>query len=210
MHKQTIKKYKQEFEHWLNGGDVLIMETFGGWSKKTSENWNFRGPYVINDEYVEFRKALAVGSTIQIMVTSEKENYWRDLTNPQFNEPKEKYRIKPNCTEEIKIGDWAILYFPSLENKNENDCCVKVKGIKDNDFYSDYQCRQRISEDENNSGDFYISKKWHPKEGDWVVPDSGLNNDSFIVVKYDKIKLIPERCQPYMGTLPDSLREENK
>lgn len=48
-------------------------------------------------------------------------------------------------------------------------------------------------------------RKWKPKEGDWVIPDTGIDihNDTFIVYKYQiRGSILPDRCQPFIGTLP--------
>lgn len=48
---------------------------------------------------------------------------------------------------------------------------------------------------------------WKPKDGDWVIPDSGISDDTFIVYKYEeKGFLIPNRCQPFLGQLPKNLK----
>lgn len=45
-------------------------------------------------------------------------------------------------------------------------------------------------------------QKWHPKEGDWVIPDTGIDEDMFVVMRYNGVSLIPSRCQPFIGELP--------
>lgn len=47
---------------------------------------------------------------------------------------------------------------------------------------------------------------WIPEEGEWVIPDSGIKDDSFVVCKYrHQGGLLPRRCEPFIGTLPKSL-----
>ena len=68
MKTELIKKYKKEFDSWLDDKSSIIM----GYNKsKTLEpeieglnfiDWTFdRGIFILNDEYVELRKALAEG-----------------------------------------------------------------------------------------------------------------------------------------------------
>ena len=68
MNKELILKYKTEFDHWLNGGK-LRHKAYGKW-EQTNNIWSCRtadiAAVVIDDQYVEFRKALAEGKTIQI------------------------------------------------------------------------------------------------------------------------------------------------
>lgn len=45
-------------------------------------------------------------------------------------------------------------------------------------------------------------EKWHPKEDEWVIPDTGIDEDIFVVMKYNGISLIPERPRPFIGELP--------
>ena len=44
---------------------------------------------------------------------------------------------------------------------------------------------------------------WTPKVGEWVIPDTGVYEDMFVVMKYNGISLIPNRCQPFIGELPE-------
>ena len=48
---------------------------------------------------------------------------------------------------------------------------------------------------------------WTPEPGEWVIPDTGVNEDMFVVMKYNGISLIPNRCQPFIGELPSNLKD---
>ena len=48
---------------------------------------------------------------------------------------------------------------------------------------------------------------WTPEPGEWVIPDTGVNEDMFVVMKYNGISLIPNRCQPFIGELPYKLKD---
>jgi len=112
MNKEVIKKYKKEFDWWLNGGTVLLKTTEGAWQEKINDHWQYKGPYVINDEYTKFRKALAEGKTIQIKSCGIGDD--SDYVNLIFTDNKpieafcvEDLRIKPD-EPKFKVGDWAI------------------------------------------------------------------------------------------------------
>ena len=48
--------------------------------------------------------------------------------------------------------------------------------------------------------------KWIPEPGEWVIPDTGINEDMFVVMKYNGVSLIPDRCEPFIGKLPSNLK----
>ena len=65
--------------------------------------------YVINDEFYEFRKALAEGKSIQMLCRYDSmEPIWDDMTEViksiGFVDVKENYRIKPE-EPKFKVGD---------------------------------------------------------------------------------------------------------
>lgn len=115
MNKELILKYKDEFDYWLKGGKILMH--YGKWVPVTLDaKWEFfisdlekigSFGYVIDDEYVELRKALAEGKTIQYYVDGF--TGWQDV-NSIGNHciiGKNNYRIKPD-EHKFKEGDWVI------------------------------------------------------------------------------------------------------
>ena len=70
MNKELIKKYKAEFDHWLNGGKLLIRNNDENiWINMTEAHWDMNHETVsiiINDEFSELRKALCDGETIDV------------------------------------------------------------------------------------------------------------------------------------------------
>ena len=79
MDKLTVKNNKREFDFWLEDGEVLYRyinsehhaET--GW-QKMPDGVNFFSPkchYVINDDAVEFRKAIVDGKKIEFFDIKE-------------------------------------------------------------------------------------------------------------------------------------------
>ena len=117
MNKQLINKYKPEFDHWLNDGEVLYkhINSDAWWH----EPWNYSPDYVkaiiINDEYVEFRKALVEGKTIESKVihciSNNSCHYGEELpwaidTSGKFKGMPDLYRIKSD-EPKFKVGDFV-------------------------------------------------------------------------------------------------------
>ena len=100
MNKELIKKYKAEFDHWLNGGELLSKhpdET--KWYLVTVVLWNCpKMQYIINDEYVEFRQALAEGKTVEVAIDhNDIDGYiWKSVEDDEFHHFNiDEIRIKP-------------------------------------------------------------------------------------------------------------------
>ena len=107
MNKQLINKYKLEFDHWLNGGKLLCYtEVDGPYYEVTDEKWDFVCDigFIINDEYSEFRKALAEGKAIEYLGQSS--NLWHEVPEPDFSLHPTCYRIKPD-EPKFKVGDFV-------------------------------------------------------------------------------------------------------
>ena len=146
MNTELIKKYKKEFDYWVNGGKIL-MHYGNKWIPVTLDaKWEFfisdleemrSFGYVIADEYVEFRKALAEGKTVQYNFGSfgqhkqDFPNVWKDLNLSigilSDRAHPENYRIKPEPI--FKTGDWV--YIPELDGNpceyREDLCCLGLK-----------------------------------------------------------------------------------
>ena len=122
MNKDLIKKYKAEFDHWMDDGNVqafYIKDDEPKWltdeeciEYEGRDNFshiikNLLGPddvlIIIDDEYIEFRKALAEGKIIQLDEAakfSDPNRGWVDLSCKSFGSsthlfPVNYYRIKP-------------------------------------------------------------------------------------------------------------------
>ncbi len=140
MNKELIKKYKAEFEHWLNGGKLicLIDNPNENWFQVLPNSQVFESSYtfpikhiVINDEYVEFRKALAEGKTVQ--VNNLFNDAWTDIITPKFTCRVEYYRIKPE-EPQFKVGDFVrntssdiIFKYDDTMLAPDSSCCIKWK-----------------------------------------------------------------------------------
>ena len=162
MNKKVIKKYRDVFDWWLDGGSVWCKDN-DKWQLADVIGWFSNVIYVQNDQYAEFRKAQADGKVIQCNIIegqSEQEHYaykdsqWYAVEN--FKYASSHYRIKPD-EPKFKVGDWAI-------------------GTEDHKIY-------QVTRRDINCA--YL-KKWEPQEGDWVcfpVYVDGIE-ERYIVSKY--------------------------
>ena len=124
MNKELIKKYKKEFDHFLNGGKLLCsLKDDLKWINATEATWNFKDEenivIIINDKYSHLRKALIEGKIIQIWEVTEqhdsdssKDIYgWKDFKSFKPHSPFggeiHNYRIKPKESE-FKVGDFVM------------------------------------------------------------------------------------------------------
>lgn len=114
MNKELIKKYKVEFDHWLNGGKLLYAsydldeKNYSAWYElhhdcKWDYNNAYRFKFIINDAYVEFRKALAEGKNVQYQ---DREGFWNKIKYTLEEYHLEELRIKPE-EPKFKVGDWV-------------------------------------------------------------------------------------------------------
>ena len=119
MDKKFILNHRKEFDHWLNDGNLLKRtydhedRKYSDWYKSDImsdyELWQnsiYKPQIIIDDEYVELRKALIDGKTIQfydIVKQHETEPSldvygWRDFKsfkpNSSFTFAVDRYRIK--------------------------------------------------------------------------------------------------------------------
>lgn len=221
MNKELILKYKNEFDHWLNGGEILTYNNHHGiWHRLHPDNkWDFTKDlqedeeynsygYVINDEYVEFRKALAEGKTIQIAGLNPiahphaHKNTWEDMQGTVFNKAIELYRIKPE-EPKFKIGDWI----------RQGDYVIKVYRIDSDYYYA------------KGNGCIAIDKaeKWEPRRGQlcwfWapaekLLPKLGkflqmdVHNQYYASFGSGDYSCESHLyCEPFMVALPEYIKE---
>lgn len=199
MNKALILKYKTEFDYWLNSGNVQVY-----YKKDDEPKWltdeecieyeshdnfshiirNSLEPedvlIIIDDEYIEFRKALAEGNTIQYYeciyqhemdVNLNRYDWldWKSATPSSSFTKTLKYRIKPE-EPKFKVGDWLIeihsgSYAKVLEVFTQE---VRVKL---------YDCNSIITTENT---DF---KLWKPQLGELVILDN--KNDIISIIKYN-------------------------
>lgn len=208
MNKQLITTYFEEFKHWLNGGKILSKYTLlAEWSDTQSEDiWRVpdggrsKALIVIDDEYVEFRKALAEGKTIQcnakegendITYTAYGDTWWVDTT--EFKYATRFYRVKPE-EPKFKVGDWVV------HNGVVKQVTKAVDGLIDS---LDNQVAVIMKEES--------LEPWKPKQGEWcIVYDSreDSNPQTIIVQRWNsKYKWKP---LPFTGKLPPYIMDKNK
>ena len=96
MNKEVIKKYKDVFDYWLDGGKVWFREEHGDWCKYSNPKWegSLNNHFVQDDQYFKLRKALCDGKVIQGLTIQRKE--WVDIKCPSFTDKVTDYRIKPD------------------------------------------------------------------------------------------------------------------
>lgn len=97
MNKDLILRYKEQFDYLLNGGTILGRYSKNSkWESLRLEAFQDKRDFseiIINDEYVELRKALAEGKTIQIFnIHTER---WIDIDKILENTDIALYKIKP-------------------------------------------------------------------------------------------------------------------
>ena len=133
MNKELIKKYKAEFDHWLNGGKLLSKYTLiPTWSDCQSEDiWRIPDEniskvlIVINDEYATYRKALAEGKIVEVATDhNDIDGYiWESIEDDDFHYFNiDEIRIKPEDPK-FNVGDWITDGIEVWQHKE--NCRVK-------------------------------------------------------------------------------------
>ena len=223
MIKELIKKYKVEFNHWLDGGTLLHRhfdhkkQEFDIW-EVCDEGflWNvkpIKHPcIIINDEYVEFRKALAEGKTIQYNpIHARTHNRWDDIKsiNPGKDDTISCYRIKPE-EPQFKAGDFVRINSPS----GQQFISIISYINKDNTVTL------------NKESVAYISDciKWKPKHGElvWVTDYKSKNiarlgrydaytstrelaTGGYRLQEYEQV--VFEYCEPFLNSKPSWFKD---
>ena len=190
MNKQLITTYFEEFKHWLNGGKLQAKFVNDPWEEASKDIFSYSMVnfiLVIDDEYVEFRKALAEGKTIQYYNDSFMK--WQDCINQispsrQFLVHPTKYRIKPEVPK-FKVGDWITDGIEVWQHKE--NCRVK------------------------NQINWNL---WQPQPGEWCWYSKW---DKIVCVEFYLCKFVldmnevePEfkhKYEPFIGELPTFLKE---
>ena len=223
MNKELIKKYKTEFDHWLNGGKVISKYTLiPTWSNCQSEDiWRIPDKniskvlIVINDEYATYRKALAEGKTIQYINSNgeiKSLDEWDNIGWKQFKGCVENYRIKPE-EPKFKVGDWVV-------NKTSKQRIIKkVASIPYGDSVT-------VGDTEVGINVMLINdlELWKPKKGEYCwfwnkgttitvlelleIVDDG-NRKYFAAMPNIPHSLggYYQYCEPFLGKLPTKLQE---
>lgn len=213
MNKELINKYKHEFDHWLNEGSVLINSDLGWCPIATEFAWSCNisvdALLVINDEYVEFRKALTEGKTIQL---NEAEKFadsnrgWVDLSCKSFGKsthlfPINYYRIKPD-EPKFKVGDF-VRYIHTTYPR-----ALEINNINGGRYYfinSEMSCLEHELE------------PWTPVKNEWCwFYDKAYNKYSHLAKfnemwknKFRSTTDTPwQFCEPFLNSLPSYLKDK--
>ena len=220
MNKQLIKMYFEEFNQWLNGGNVQVY-----YKKDDEPKWltdeecieyeghdNFNHIMqnslepedvliIIDDEYIEFRKAFAEGKTVQEQDYFSKE--WRDMKTDDFHCASHMryegvYRIKPEVPK-FKVGDWVV----------HNGVAKRVTKVVDGLIDSLDNQVAVIMKDES-------LELWEPKEGDFcwfwnksnIYPKIATFTNKSLGMYYADISNDGfDFCEPCLGRLPSTIEQ---
>lgn len=213
MDKEVIKKYKKEFDHWLDDGAIWVKYKLPNdttvWIRRHPKNdvsvkWDeayytkngAEIAYAIDDEYVELRKASADGKIIQHNIGNL--GVWHVHTaSMSFNDPltfedgTPCYRIKPD-EPEFKVGDYV--YYSSENRILKIIPTEQVLNYQGSMYTTLYAAR-------NNR----CMTKWEPKEGDVVIAwydkggGSGTTHKVIDVVTLRSGGLMLLNCHWFLG-----------
>ena len=198
MNKELIKKYKTEFDHWLNGGKVISKYTLiPTWSNCQSEDiWRIPDEniskvlIVINDEYATYRKASAEGKVVEVATDyNDVDGYiWKSMEDKEFHYFNiDEIRIKPE-EPQFKAGNWVV--------------------------HPDAKAPWKLSQNSINHLDNSKLELWQPQLGEWCwFWDSGnfpeLRQFKRILIsnKYQSYQTFTyDYCEPFLGKLPTTLK----
>ena len=208
MNKELINKYKPEFDHFLNEGKILYkhIHSIAWWN---DEPWDYSPVYItaiiINDEYSEFRKALAEGKTIEYLGQSS--NVWHEVPEPDFILHPTCYRIKPDGPK-FKVGDF-VRYVHSTPAK-----ALEINNINGNRYYftnSEMSCLEHELE------------SWTPIKGEWCWFYDNLDSKYSHLTQFYDMSISEDNslstfmsspitkwyyCEPFINSLPSYLKDK--
>jgi len=166
MTKEQVKKHGKVIKWFCDNSSKGVYKlTSIGWKQVFEPNFYPTDKYVQNDEYVEFRKALADGKLIQYL----NGHTWVDISIAAFSLPVENYRIKPD-EPKFEKGDWVI-----YDNQSEYE--LGQWNEVSNEKYNKSTCK-----------DCYT--KWKPQGGELCVfwdNDNIHKREFWVVSKFESI-----------------------
>ena len=222
MNKELIKTYFEEFKHWLSGGNVQVY-----YKKDDEPKWltdkecieyeghdnfshimqNSLEPedvlIIIDDEYIEFRRALAEGKIVEVATDyNDVDGYiWKSMEDKEFHHFNvDEIRIKPE-EPKFKVGDWVV------NKKSKQRIIKKVTSV-----YSD---SDTVTVGDSKVGINVMLIKdleiWQPVIGEWCVmydTEEDPDADSITLQKWDgKGKWTPI---PFIGQLPPYIKDSDE
>ncbi len=208
MNKELIKKYKAEFNHWLNGGAIQVKFVNDPWEEAPEDIFSYNAVnfvLVIDDEYIEFRKALVEGKAIECLNWDDK---WQDLieNNIKFeNINLSRLRINPE-EPKFKECDWVI----------HNGEYKKVTKVIDG-------CIDSLDNQPAVISKFDVLELWKPKNNEyfWYKNDlvkfdetqtnaglllQSVRGCSYYGCSYYPSENFEDFCEPFIGNLPSNLK----
>ncbi len=229
MNKQLINKYKLEFDHWLKEGSVLINSDLGWCPIATEFTWSCNisvdALLVINDEYVELRKALAEGKIIQIYDAIYQHEYdpsldrfgWRDFksftASSSFSKTPDLYRIKPD-EPKFRVGDF-VRVAPKSNRAITNSGTTEFTGIiRFIDKHNLYNIEGIYDTDWFESDDI---QPWTPVKGEWCWFYDSEYSKSTALAKFNEMWKNKFRsttntpwnfCEPFLNSIPSYLKDK--
>ena len=206
MNKQLIKTYFEEFKYWLDGGKLQAKFVYDQWEKAPKDIFSYSMVnfiLVIDDEYVEFRKALAEGKEVEYLSSRDT---WENLKENCIiidAVPVRDLRIKPDVPK-FKVGDWVV----------HNGIYKRVtKAVDDLIDSLDNQVAVIMKEES--------LELWKPKKEEyfWFMNDlvkfhETQTNAGILLHSargcsyYQNDKDFGELCEPFIGELPSNLKQE--
>jgi hypothetical protein len=217
MNIDLIKKYKKEFDHHINDGKVLhCYNSDFLWCSSGLGIWETNSlnvtHVIINDEYVEFRKALAEGKTVQFSSDISTE-HWVNLELPVFNKDY-RYRTKPD-EPKCKVGDW-VRTFKQYNAEYNNSAFAKndIYKLTESNIWLFEEADKRRFSYEDSTPYFEL---WKPQPGEWYwdkdhkkLLKCSTHNDCVFKSKNQHGKgfySILKHCEPFIGELPTYLKD---
>ena len=233
MNKELIKTYFEEFKHWLNGGNIQVYYKLDNilrwWTDKEfmescnngNDNFSHMIKYslepkdvliIIDDEYIEFRKALAEGKIVEYSITDLNRNHIRwvnvlgqansyNIDTKVFNYELSAYRVKPE-RHKFKKGDWVIYngeykrvtkaidgYIDSLDNQVA--VIMKEESLE--------LWKPKINE--------YFWYKNDLVKFDKTPTNAGVLLQSIRGCSYYPSEDFEDFCEPFIGQLPTILKD---
>ena len=218
----TVKKYKKEWEYLINGGELavkcfseLVYPQFKRWlitnkDELNSFTSNFGEVYLINDEYVEYRKAQTENKTIEYRVLWRNGEIAQDWTQTDIIQEMSigaitEFRVKPE-EPKFKVGDW-------VENSKSS-----LRIIKQVTAVAEGCDTVTVGDKKVGINVMLITdlKLWKPKPGEWCwfwnnsdkIKYSNLSQ--FVDMYNNKFRTedtIYDNCAPFTEELPPHLKD---
>lgn len=201
MNKELIKKYKTEFDHWLYGGKLQVKFVNDPWEEAPEDIFSYNAVnfvLVIDDEYVEFRKALAEGKAIECLGWDGK---WQDLIENDIkfeNIDLSRLRIKPE-EPKFKVGDWVI----DKKRKHKPFMVTSLHLEADSPNYIKLDCE--LWKPKNNE---YFWYKNDLVKFDETQTNCGTLLESVRGCSYHVPANFEKYCEPFIGQLPSNLKQD--